>query len=154
MQEGTDDAMSKVADCVLPAHDPETCNIEQYLPNEDCGGVTPVIQEVTCSYPGMTFSPNDGEEFPLINISVRVTDPDGDLTSYTMQLQVDDQIDGVVSTGARSYDLSGTPSDGICDTDESNIGIDFFLKGGFPYYATTYEWFFTVQDASGLSSPY
>ncbi|MEC7986099.1 MAG: hypothetical protein VX278_13125 [Myxococcota bacterium] len=152
-EEGTDAAMLLVSDCILPPHDPETCDIEQYLPNEDCGGAAPIIQEVVCSYPGMTYSPNDGEVLPLININVRVTDTDGDLTAYAMTLQVDSEIDGAVSTGARSYDLSGTTSDGICDTDESNIAIDFFLKGGFPYYSTTYELFFVVEDASGLSSP-
>ena len=151
-EEGADDAISAAKLCELPTHDSETCPIEEYLPDDDCGGVAPVIQEVTCSYTGIQFSENDNADLPSMNISVRVTDPDGDLTSYRLQVHVDDQIDGFVSEGARDFSFEGQTSAGICDTDESNLGIDLYLKGGFPYYSTTYEWFFSVEDASGMES--
>ena len=144
--------MSKISDCELPEHDPITCPIEQYLPSDDCGGTAPVVQEVVCEYPGMQYSENDGEILPVVNINIRVTDPDGDLTSYELTIEVDAEMDGVVSQNARSYELSGETSDGICDTDESNLGIDLYLKGGFPYHSTEYEWYFVVKDASGMAS--
>ena len=151
-EDGADSAIAASKMCVLPEHDEETCPIAQYLPDEDCGGVNPVIQEVTCTYTGIQFSENDNADLPSMNISVRVTDPDGDLTSYRLQLHVDDQLDGLISAGARDFAFEGMTSAGICDTDESNLGIDLYLKGGFPYYSTEYEWFFVVEDASGLAS--
>ena len=67
-------------------------------------------------------------------------------------LFVDDEIDGIVGGGAREFSFEGTTSAGVCDTDESNLGIDIYLKGGFPYFETMYEWYFIVEDASALSS--
>ena len=151
-ENGAQDAISEVQRCELPEHNDETCPIEQYLPDDDCGGTPPVIQEIECTYKGIQFSQQDQEELPAMDISVRVTDTDGDLTGYHLLLHVDDELDGVVGSGARAFSFEGTTSAGTCDTDESNLGIDLYLKGGFPHYSTVYEWFFTVEDVSGLRS--
>ena len=151
-EDGAQSAISDAKLCELPEHHDETCPIEQYLPDDDCGGTAPVIEQIECTYTGIQFSSQDQEELPSMNISVRVTDIDGDLTGYRLLLHVDDELDGIVSSAAREFSFEGTTSAGVCDTDESNLGIDLYLKGGFPHYSTTYEWFFTVEDVSGLSS--
>jgi|GEM_PF-4248865 len=151
-EDGASAAIAAAKLCELPTHDPISCPISQYLPDEDCGGVAPTIQEITCSYNGIQYSPNDNADLPAMNISVRVTDPDGDLTAYHMELHIDDELDGMIGETARDYSFEGLTSTGLCDTDESNLGIDIYLKGGFPYYSTAYEWFFVVEDAAGLSS--
>ena len=151
-EEGALDAISEAKFCTLPEHDDQTCPIEEYLPDTDCGGTAPVIQEIACTYTGMQYSQQDQQELPSMNISVRVTDTDGDLTGYRLLLSVDDELDGVVGVGAREFTFEGTTSAGVCDTDESNLGIDLYLKGGFPYHSTSYEWFFIVEDVLGLSS--
>ena len=139
----------------LPEHHPEDCPIEQYLPDDDCGGTTPTILSVTCSYPGIQYSINDDADLPSMNITVHTSDPDGDLTQYNLSLWVDTEIDGTASEEARFFSFDGETSIGVCDTDASYLGIDIYLKGGFPEFDTSYEWTFIVEDAAGLTSaPY
>ena len=151
-EEGANAALASSELCMLPEEDPETCPIAQFLPDEECGGIAPTIQEVTCTYNGMQYSQSDNMELPSMTISVRATDPDGDLTSYRLQMFVDRVIDGELGEGARDFVFEDVTSSGVCDTDESNLSIDIFIKGGFPSFSTPYEWFFVVEDVAGLPS--
>ena len=154
-EEGSDATLTQVRLCPLPEHHPEDCPIEQYLPDDDCGGTTPTILSVTCSYPGIQYSINDDADLPSMNITVHTSDPDGDLTQYNLSLWVDTEIDGTASEEARFFSFDGETSIGVCDTDASYLGIDIYLKGGFPEFDTSYEWTFIVEDAAGLTSaPY
>ena len=153
-EEGSDAAMQAASDCVLPESDPQECPVDDLIgPPSVCGGTAPIIENVSCSYPGIQYSSADDMDLPLLQILVEAADIDGDLTSYILHLEIDSAIDGEVTPGAREYTVDGQTSDGTCDTDGTNITLDFYIKGGFPAYETAYEFFFVVEDITGLRSP-
>ena len=151
-EEGSTEAMERALECTLPEDDPAVCPIDEYLLPEECGGTPPVVEQVTCSYPGIEFSPSEQLDLPVLNLLIQTSDMDGDLGQYILEILVDPTIDGVLSPEARDYMVSGETSVRECDTVGTDIELDFYIKGGFPNYATEYEWYFTVEDLSGLKS--
>ena len=117
-----------------------------------CSGTAPVIQEIICENTGLVVENDSQENLPTFTLNVATTDDDGDLTSYTMLIEFDAQIDDVLSEDAVDLDVSGTISEDSCNVSEADIGTRIFIKGGQPALETTYEWYVTVFDAAGMRS--
>ena len=91
-------------------------------------------------------------KLPTFTLSAAVTDEDGDMTSYTMLIEFDAQLDDELSDEAFDFDISGTVSEDSCNVSEADIGTRIFIKGGQPDLETTYEWYVTIFDAAGMRS--
>ena len=118
----------------------------------NCSGTAPVIQEIICENTGLATENDTQETLPTFTLSASVTDEDGDMTSYKMLIEFDDQMDNELSDDAFDFDISGTVSEDSCNVSEADIGTRIFIKGGQPALATSYEWYVTVFDAAGLRS--
>ena len=72
---------------------------------------------------------NDTQEtLPTFTLSAAVTDEDGDMTSYTMLIEFDAQLDDELSDEAFDFDISGTVSEDSCNVSEFDIGTRIFYQ--------------------------
>ena len=117
-----------------------------------CSGTPPVVQEIICKNSGLQEDSETQELLPVFSLDVAVTDDDGDMTSYSMLIEFDAQIDNELSEDAFQFDTSGTVSEDSCNISETDITTRIFIKGGQPDLATEYEWYVTVFDAAGMRS--
>jgi len=119
----------------------------------ECSGTPPVVQEVSCVNTGVQPHYETGEDTVTMQIWANVTDEDGDLTYYTLELFYDDEIDGEIDTSSSAF----APSNGAveadeCEAGEVDLGLTLYLPGGDPAFDTEYEWGYVVTDGGGLSS--
>ena len=70
-----------------------------------CSGTAPVIQEIICENTGLVVENDSQENLPTFTLNVATTDDDGDLTSYTMLIEFDAQIDDELSEDAVDLDV-------------------------------------------------
>ena len=120
---------------------------------DDCEGTAPVIDEIRCENTGIQPHYETGEDTVTMAIWTDVSDLDGDLTSYALQIFFDDEIDDEVDTSVTNFSpVYGTVDADECAADDASLGLTLFLTGNDPDYATLYDWGVVVTDAFGLAS--
>lgn len=118
-----------------------------------CEGTPPVVTEVTCENTGLQPHFETGADTPTLLIMANVTDADGDLDYYAIQLFYDDVVDGAVDTSSSTF----SPSNGAlggdpCESPSANLGLTLYLTGGDPAWDTEYEWGMVISDGASLES--
>ncbi len=117
----------------------------------ECGGEAPVIVSMSCENMGLQAS--DSGDYPMLRMSLEVTDADGDLDSYTAEIYFDETIDGSVLADSSPFDpVAGTTSEAVCNTTSADLNLGMLSTGGNPAFDTEYEWSVIVSDAAGLAS--
>ena len=97
-----------------------------------CGGTAPVITNLECENSGLEYDPDAGIDRPTFSLIADVTDEDGDLTSYSMLVDYDEEEDDEVAEDAWSFDLNSGVSGDICSITEVQLKGRIFLYGGPP----------------------
>ena len=117
--------------------------------SETCGGTAPVIDELTCENTGMQFYPDAGVDLPTFTIRANISDEDADLTSYTMLIEFDTELDNALGADSQELTVTGSLGSNPCSISSADIGASVYLQGGPPNFSTTYEWYVSVFDATG-----
>ena len=117
--------------------------------SETCGGTAPVIDELSCENTGMQFYPDAGVDLPTFTIRAQISDEDADLTSYSMLIEFDTELDNALGDDAQELTVQGSLGSNACSISSADIGASVYLQGGPPTHSTTYEWYVSIFDASG-----
>ena len=121
--------------------------------SEDCQGSPPVVDDVWCVNTGIKPHYETGEDTATIRIWSAVSDVDGDLVQYSVQLFYDDVIDSTVDTSVTQFNpVHGSVDYPPCQATTAELGLTLYLTGSDPEYDTLYEWGVVVTDAYGLES--
>lgn len=115
-------------------------------------GVPPVISEVLVENGGLADF--DGETLPTVLVSAVVSDEDGDISSYKLDIWYDDTVDGSVEQGStNTFQGLGTLKDGECTAPAGTVGLQVGLSPDATIaFNTLYEWGAIVTDDNLLSS--
>ena len=83
-------------------------------------------------------------------IGGEVTDEDGDLRWYILELFYDDELDGVVDESSTNIGaLSGSMDGAECAVYTADtMGVTLYMEGGDPEFNTLYEWGMIIQDGN------
>ncbi len=118
-----------------------------------CSGTAPVITSLSCENTGLQPHFETKEPTVTMTIEVQISDDDGDLQSYQLDMWFDDDIDGSVDTSGVQFDPQvGTLDAPECGAENAQISSTLYLTGGTPSYNTSYEWAVQVTDAAGIPS--
>lgn len=118
--------------------------------DRDCAGEAPVIESVTIEDYGL-YEFESGT-YPAILITASITDEDGDLDYYEMQVFYDDEVDDSIDTSEDAAEVGGIP-DGAeeCEVDALEAGMVLAVNGN-PPYETRLEFGVRVSDYNGDTS--
>ena len=119
----------------------------------DCEGTPPVVDDLWCVNSGLKPHYETGEDTVTMQVWTAVSDSDGDLTRYTLQIFYDDVIDASVDTSTTQFNpVSGSADRPDCQATSAELGLTLYLTGSDPDYDTLYDWGVLVTDAYGLDS--
>ncbi len=117
-----------------------------------CEGTAPVVTELRCENTGIQSTADYGDVVTL-TLWASVTDEDGDLSSYRMQVHFDDVPDGTIDTTDPAFPSNtGNTGTSECQAHEATLGTVLLLRGGEPFFDTEYEFGMVITDAGGLDS--
>ena len=132
---------------------PPDLNIETGDPAGACEGTAPVIDDLWCVNSGIKPHYETGEDTVTMQVWTAVSDTDGDLTSYALQIYYDDVIDESVDTAVVNFSpVYGSVDAEECAADSAELGLTLYLTGDDPDYDTHYDWGVVVTDAAGIES--
>lgn len=109
----------------------------------------PVVEEFTVEPDGMSEGDECGDDIrPYILFQFDVTDEDGDLNQWRIQLWWDEVIDDDVSTDdAPISEIQGSLEPDFCDAKSGTVGVRLCVTGN-PPFQTEMEFGGRVRDAS------
>lgn len=118
-----------------------------------CEGEPPVVDEIWCVNSGIKPHYETGVDTVTMQVWTAVSDLDGDLTSYALQIFYDEEVDGAVDTSITNFNpVYGTLDNPECSATSVELGLTLYLTGDSPDYDTLYDWGVVVTDAYGLTS--
>lgn len=122
-----------------------------------CGGVAPEISELTVGNGGLydysgVADCDDDEDciYPSAEVSLDVTDNDGDIHQYIIDIWFDDVVDGAVDTTG-GFQLLGSKGEACEVTADLFSNLLAVGTGPLPYN-TELEFAAQITDAEGLTS--
>lgn len=118
-----------------------------------CEGTPPVVSDLWCVNSGIKPHYETGQDTVTMQVWTAVSDEDGDLTSYALQIFYDDVVDTSVDTSVTNFNpVYGSADRPDCQATSAEIGLTLYLTGSDPDYDTLYDWGVLVTDAYGLDS--
>ena len=121
--------------------------------NTDCEGAVPVVEDIWCENSGVKPHYETGEDTVTMQVWTSVSDTDGDLTSYSLQIFYDDEVDSAVDTDVTNFNpVYGSVDSDDCTASDAELGLTLYLTGDNPDFDTLYDWGVVVTDAAGLES--
>jgi len=125
----------------------------------ECGGVEPVIETLRVANGGLyDFSSvidcADDEDcvYPSVEVTLDVTDVDGDLHQYIIDIWFDDVVDGSVDTSSGGFQLLGSSRGDPCQVTAESFGNLLAVGTGPLPFNTEIEFAAQITDAEGLTS--
>jgi hypothetical protein len=120
---------------------------------DECEGTLPVVDDIWCTNSGIKPHYETGEDTVTMQVWASVSDLDGDLTSYALQIFYDEEIDESVDTDIVNFSpVYGSVDSDECTANNADLGLTLYLTGDEPAYDTLYDWGVVVTDAAGLES--
>ena len=120
---------------------------------ESCDGTPPVVESIDCENTGIQDHFETGEPTVTMALAVELSDDDGDLHGYRVQIFLDDELDGAVDPVDSPFGpVNKTLNVEECAGFEASVDLNLYLTGFNPEYDTTYEWGVVVTDSAGLES--
>jgi hypothetical protein len=118
-----------------------------------CGGVAPVVTDVTISNDGIkTYETSEGNvDYPTSLLEFNVTDADLDIHDLTFTVWVDTTLDGVVDTSGAGMAAAFDGAEDACTVGERNMRLGIPVDGS-PTVDTLYEWAVVATDDAGYPS--
>jgi len=124
----------------------------------ECGGAAPEIGSLNITNGGLyDFSTvidcADTEDcvYPAANVTLNVTDDDGDLHQYIIDIWFDEVVDGDVDTSSGGFELLGSKGE-PCEVSAESFGNLLAVGTGPLPYDTEMEFAAQITDADGLVS--
>lgn len=118
-----------------------------------CEGTVPVVSNLTCVNTGIQPHFETGEDTVTMALLMDISDDDGDLHQYRMEIFLDEEIDGAVTSSDSPFSpLTQTLNVEECAGYEADIELTLFLEGLLPAYDTEYDFGIIVTDANGYES--
>ncbi|MEC7946232.1 MAG: hypothetical protein VX265_01615 [Myxococcota bacterium] len=118
-----------------------------------CEGTVPVVDAVSCANTGIQPHYETGEDTVTMALRVEISDEDGDLHQYRMEIFLDEEIDGTVAASDSPFGpVNQTLDVDECAGFEANVELTLYLSGLNPAYDTHYDWGVVVTDAAGYAS--
>lgn len=118
-----------------------------------CEGTIPVVNGLSCVNTGMQPHFETGEDTVTMALLVDISDDDGDLHQYRMEIFLDEEIDGEVAAADSPFGpVNQTLNVDECAGYEADVELTLYLTGLNPAYDTEYDWGIILTDASGYES--
>lgn len=118
-----------------------------------CEGTIPVVNSLSCVNTGIQPHFETGEDTVTMALLVDISDEDGDLHQYRMEIYLDEEIDGVVSSSDSPFGpVNQTLNVDECAGFEADVELTLYLTGLNPAYDTEYDWGIILTDAAGYES--
>jgi hypothetical protein len=118
-----------------------------------CEGTIPVVDGLSCVNTGIQPHYETGEDTVTMALLVDMSDEDGDLHQYRMEIFIDEEIDGVVASADSPFGpVNRTLNVDECAGYEADVELTLYLTGLNPAYDTEYDWGIILTDAAGYES--
>ena len=118
-----------------------------------CEGTIPVVNALSCVNTGILPHYETGEDTVTMKLVIDMSDADGDLHQYRMEIFLDDEVDGVVSSSDSPFGpVNQTLNVEECAGFEAGVELTLYLTGLNPAYDTEYDWGIILTDAAGYES--
>lgn len=115
-----------------------------------CGETSPEMTTLSAEDRGMVDF--GGVERPAVLLRAATADPDGDLSPFTLQIWVDDAVDGAVDTSDAPLMLEDTLSTELCAVFEASLNLVAAVDGRRIPYLSTVEFGAVAIDSAGHPS--
>ena len=118
-----------------------------------CEGANPVVDGLSCVNSGILPHYETGEDTVTMKLVVDISDEDGDLHQYRMEIFLDDEVDGAVTSSDSPFGpVNQTLNVEECAGYEADVELTLYLTGLNPAYDTEYDWGIVLTDAAGYES--
>jgi hypothetical protein len=118
-----------------------------------CEGTIPVVNGLSCVNTGIQAHYETGEDTVTMALLVDISDDDGDLHQYRMEIFIDDEVDGVVTSSDSPFGpVNQTLNVEECAGFEADVELTLYLTGFQPDFDTEYDWGIILTDDAGYES--
>lgn len=118
-----------------------------------CEGSIPVVNGLSCINTGIQPHYETNEDTVTMALLADISDDDGDLHQYRMEIYIDDEVDGVVASSDSPFGpVNQTLNVDECAGFEADVELTLYLTGLRPDFDTEYDWGIILTDAAGYES--